>query len=228
VRVNDFRVAREKMVREQLVGQGITDERVLEAMLRIPRHLFLDREAGPEAYAAHPFPIGFSQTMSQPYMVAYLAEQLNLQGEEKVLEIGTGSGYQAAILASLARSTYSIERIPELAERARGILRELRFHLVTIKVGDGSYGWPEKGPFDRILLTAAAVDVPQSLLEQLKEGGFLLGPVIGDTGKQEIIRLVRRGASFQVERLRACAFVPLVRERKAPDAGRRAADQGPI
>ncbi len=207
----DYRVARERMVKEQVVAGGITDRRVLRAMLEVPRHLFLDGEAGSEAYTDHALPIGFSQTMTQPYMVAYLAEQLALEGKESVLEIGTGSGYQAAVLAALGARVYSIERIPELAGQASAILRSLGLRSVSTRVGDGSSGWPEMAPFDRILLTAAAEGVPQHLLTQLREGGFLLGPVIGDGHRQEIVKLVRRRDRFTLERLKECSFVPLVR-----------------
>jgi protein-L-isoaspartate(D-aspartate) O-methyltransferase len=207
----DFSVARERMVREQVLGKGITDPQVLKALSRVPRHLFLDPEGGAEAYADHSLPIGFSQTMSQPYMVAYLAAELQLGGEESVLEVGTGSGYQAAVLATLAKRVYTIERIPELAARAAAAIEALGIISVYTRVGDGAVGWREMAPFDRILLTAAAEGVPQDLLEQLRDGGFLLGPVVGSNGRQEVVRLVRRGDRFALERLRPCTFVPLVR-----------------
>jgi protein-L-isoaspartate(D-aspartate) O-methyltransferase len=199
------------MVREQVFDRGITDRRVLRALLRVPRHRFLDASAGPEAYTDHALPIGFSQTMSQPYMVAYLAAELRLEGEESVLEIGTGSGYQAAVLAALARRVYTIERIPQLASKAADVLAELGIDTVYTKTGDGAAGWREMAPFDRILLTAAAGGAPPQLLEQLCDGGFLLGPVVGNNGRQEIVRLLRRGDRFAVERLVPCSFVPLIR-----------------
>ncbi len=207
----DYPIARERMVREQLIPNGISDARVLDVMGRIPRHLFLDGDMGPEAYADHSFPIGFSQTMSQPFMVAYLAESLALRGHETVLEIGTGSGYQAAVLSRLAKRIYTIERIEPLAENARKVLRRLGIENVEISVGDGSHGWPERAPVDRILTTAAAGEVPHSLLEQIREGGCFLGPVFNGAGEQEIIRLTCAGRDFRLERLRKCAFVPLVR-----------------
>jgi protein-L-isoaspartate(D-aspartate) O-methyltransferase len=200
------------MVREQLVPNGISDPGVLEVMARIPRHLFLDGDMGSEAYSEHSFPIGYSQTMSQPYMVAYLTEQLSLTGEEIVLEIGTGSGYQAAVLAQLSRRVYSIERIEPLAKRARMVLGELGISNVEIAVADGSRGWIEKGPFDRILATAAAADVPETLLHQLRDGACFLGPVVTGEGRQEIARVTRVGTRFRLERLKKCSFVPLVRE----------------
>ena len=213
MRPADYPVARERMVREQLVSNGIADTRVLEAMGRIPRHLFFDGEMGPEAYSDHAYPIGFSQTMSQPYMVAYLAQELALTGIETVLEIGTGSGYQAAVLSALSRRVHTIERIEPLARKAREVIEDLGIANVEISVGDGSGGWPERGPFDRILATAAAGEVPASLLAQLREGGFFLGPVYNRSDEQEIVRLTRSGQEFRLERLRKCSFVPLVRER---------------
>jgi len=208
----DYPIARERMVREQLIPNGVSDPRVLDVMGRVPRHLFLDGDMGPEAYGDHSFPIGFSQTMSQPFMVAYLAESLTLEGHETILEIGTGSGYQAAVLSRLAKRIYTIERIEPLAEKARSVLRRLGIENVEISVGDGSHGWPERGPFDRILATAAAGEVPHSLLEQIREGGFFLGPVFNGAGEQEIVRLTRVGREFRLERLRKCVFVPLVRK----------------
>ena len=213
MRWRQYKIARERMVREHVYGRGIRDPRVIEAMLRVPRHLFIGRDAGIEAYADHSYPIGFRQTMSQPYMVAYLSEELRLDGEERVLEIGTGSGYHAAVLANLCRDVCTIERVPELAERARGLLRDLLLTNVTVRNGDGARGWNE-GMFDRVLLTAAARHVPRALLGQVKDGGFLIGPVMRSAEKQEIVRLTRRGGKFDVERLIECSFVPLVRDTK--------------
>jgi protein-L-isoaspartate(D-aspartate) O-methyltransferase len=226
----DYKIAREKMVSEQLVQRGIQDERVIRAMLDIPRHLFLDKEAGPQAYSDHAFPIGFSQTMSRPYTVAYLAEGLELQGKEKVLEIGTGCGYQAAVLSKLAAKVYSIERIEALAGRAEKTLRSLEIDNVFIKVGDGATGWRERGPFDRILFTAAARSVSHDLLAQLRNGGFLLGPVLTEDGKQHIVKMTKEGDACTLQRLKDCAFVPMIREgevdnsiepifRERPDVG---------
>lgn len=216
MRGRDYPIARKRMVREQLIAKGIADPRVLDVMGRVPRHLFLDGDMGPEAYGDHSFPIGFSQTMSQPFMVAYLAEGLSLGGHETVLEIGTGSGYQAAVLSRLARQVYSIERIEALAEKARRVIERLGIANVEILVGDGSRGWPERGPFDRILATAAAAEAPESLFEQIREGGFFLGPVFNGAGEQEIVRLTRTPGEFRIERLRRCTFVPLIREGGAP------------
>jgi len=200
------------MVREQLMDRGIRDTRVLEAMIRVPRHVFLDRDAGSEAYSDHSFPIGYAQTMSAPYMVGYMCEQLGLTGSERVLEIGTGSGYHAAVLSGLAREVYTIERVRDLARRAEAALRDGLFSNVQVLEGDGSRGWPEAAPFDRILVTAAARQVPAVLLAQLREGGMFLGPVEKEDGSQEIVRLLREGDTFTMQRLIGCAFVPLVRE----------------
>ncbi|UCH85740.1 MAG: protein-L-isoaspartate(D-aspartate) O-methyltransferase [Candidatus Latescibacterota bacterium] len=208
----DYHIARERMVNEQLVSNGIVDPRVIDAMRDVPRHLFVDAELGPQAYSDHAFPIGYSQTMSQPFMVAFLAEQLALTGREQVLEIGTGSGYQAAVLARLAGHVYSIERIEALATRAADVLGSLEIQNIQVLIGDGSTGWPEFQPYDRILTTAAAAEVPQSLLMQLRDGGAFLGPVYNKAGEQEIVRLTRNGQEFGLERLRKCSFVPLVRE----------------
>jgi protein-L-isoaspartate(D-aspartate) O-methyltransferase len=208
----DYQIAREKMVNEQLISRGIQDEHVIKAMLDIPRHLFLDQEAGPQAYSDHAFPIGFSQTMSRPFTVAYLAEGLELCGHEKILEIGTGSGYQAAVLSKLVEKVYSIERINALAERAKKILHTLGIRNVFINVGDGAAGWKECGAFDRVLFTAAARSVSHDLLAQLRNGGFLLGPVETDDGRQQIVKMTREGDSCSLTRLKDCAFVPMVRD----------------
>jgi protein-L-isoaspartate(D-aspartate) O-methyltransferase len=212
MRWKDFRIARERMVREQIYEKGVRDRNVLEAMLRIPRHVFLDKNAGSEAYSDHSFPIGYSQTMSQPYMVAFLCDALGLQGNERILEIGTGSGYQAAILAGICRDVYTVERVPELARRARECLHDLLFTNVTVLQGDGSTGWDEYAPFDRILLTAAASRLPLALLEQLADGGRLVGPVEKEDGTQEVVRLTRQGGQCHLERLGDCAFVRMIRD----------------
>jgi protein-L-isoaspartate(D-aspartate) O-methyltransferase len=212
MRWKDFRLARERMVREQLFERGIDDRNVLEAMLRIPRHVFLDENSGSEAYSDHSFPIGFSQTMTQPYMVGFLCQALQLEGRERVLEVGTGSGYQAAILANIAGEVFTIERVRELGQLARERLHDLLLTNVTVVVGDGSTGWPDFAPYDRILLTAASRHVPVALLNQLAEGGMLVGPVEKADGEQEVVRLTRRGDACHMERLGPCSFVPMVRD----------------
>ncbi|MBI4721280.1 MAG: protein-L-isoaspartate(D-aspartate) O-methyltransferase, partial [Chitinivibrionia bacterium] len=200
----DYPLARERMVREQLVERGIRDDRIIEIMRRIPRHLFLDREFGPQAYGDFSFPIGFTQTMSQPFMVAYLTECLELKGNEIILEIGTGSGYQAAVLSELSCAVYSIERIPELAAKAAAILSDLNITNVHVKNGDGATGWKEKSPFDRILLTAAAAEVPKTLLKQLRDGGIFVGPVQLEGKGQQVVKLIKQGSKFTITRLREC------------------------
>ncbi len=168
---------RKAMVQEQITARGISDERVLAAMEKVPRHRFLPKHLWDEAYDDGPLPIGYGQTISQPYIVAYMTEQLALSGDEKVLEIGTGSGYQTAILAELAKEVYSVEIIPELGHRAARILKELGYTNVHVRIGDGYRGWPEEAPFDAILLAAAPDHIPQPLIDQLKEGGRMILPV---------------------------------------------------
>ncbi len=214
----DYKIAREKMVDEQLIKRGIQDERVIRAMLDIPRHLFLDDEAGPQAYSDHAFPIGFSQTMSRPFTVAYLAEALELRGGENVLEIGTGSGYQAAVLSKLAATVYTVERIEALASRAKKTMRTLGIDNVFIKIGDGAEGWKERGTFDRVLFTAAARSVSHDLLAQLRNGGFLLGPVVTDDGRQQIVKMRKEGHGCSLQQLKECAFVPMIREGEADNS----------
>jgi protein-L-isoaspartate(D-aspartate) O-methyltransferase len=200
---------RERMVREQIERRGLSDPRVLEAMRAVPRHLFLLRSERASAYDDTPLPIGCHQTISQPYIVAYMTEALKLQGGENVLEIGTGSGYQAAILACLAHAVYSIERIPELAERARENLRALNIVNAEVIVGDGTAGLPEQAPFDAILVTAATPIVPDPLLEQLAPSGRLIAPV-GGRGVQELELCTRNPAGINRRRLISVVFVPLI------------------
>jgi protein-L-isoaspartate(D-aspartate) O-methyltransferase len=180
-------------------------------MERVPRHRFLPDPDDSGAYGDHPLPIGCGQTISQPYMVATMTEALRLTGEERVLEIGCGSGYQAAILAELSLEVYSIERVPELAERARALLDELGYANVAVVVGDGSLGYPETEPYDRIIVTAAAPEMSPAWAEQLVEGGLLLAP-IGDRWGQTLIRARKLGANLERESLGGCVFVPLVGE----------------
>jgi protein-L-isoaspartate(D-aspartate) O-methyltransferase len=208
---DQYNEARRAMVEQQLRRRGIEDERVLQAMARVPRHRFLPSPGDPGAYADYPLPIGDGQTISQPYMVAIMTEALQLEGGEKVLEIGAGSGYQAAILAELARVVYSVERFPALAERALTRLVELGYENVTVVVGDGSKGYPEQAPYDRIIVTAASPKVADPWTEQLAEGGILLAPV-GDRWGQTLRRLTRREGKLEQENLGGCVFVPLIGE----------------
>ncbi len=188
-----FTALRKVMVKEQIAARGITDPRVLEAMEKVPRHKFLPPHLWEEAYDDGPLPIGYGQTISQPYVVAYMTEQLELTGNEKVLEIGTGSGYQTAILAELAKEVFSIEIVPELGHRAARILKELGYTNVHIRIGDGYRGWPEEAPFDAILLAAAPRHIPQPLLDQLKEGGRMILPVGDFYQDLVLIRKTREG-----------------------------------
>jgi len=202
------------MVETQIKARGIRDERVLKAMETIPRHLFVDEGLIEQAYSDSPLPIGEHQTISQPYIVALMTEALELKGGEKVLEIGTGSGYQTAILADLADRVFSIERVASLAARARKILDKLNFYNVAIRVGDGSYGWREESPFDGIIVTAAAPDVPRHLLDQLAVGGRMVIP-IGGREVQTLYQLIRSRENPQEiikEDLGGCRFVSLIGE----------------
>ncbi|MEW5912961.1 MAG: protein-L-isoaspartate(D-aspartate) O-methyltransferase [Thermodesulfobacteriota bacterium] len=199
------------MVQHQIAARGIRDQRLLAAMTDIPRHLFMDQALWPRAYEDHPLPIGDGQTISQPYMVAIMTDALGLTGRERVLEIGTGSGYQTAILARLADWVYSIEVIMALSRRAQKVLEQLKIFNVNLKVGDGSKGWPEQAPFEAIIVTAGAPSVPKPLAEQLAEGGRLVVPV-GDRGVQTLLRITRRNGKLIQEDLGGCRFVDLVGE----------------
>jgi protein-L-isoaspartate(D-aspartate) O-methyltransferase len=202
--------ARERMVRETIATRGVQDERTLQAMRKVPRHLFVPPAMVSQAYADYPLPIGHEQTISQPYIVAFMTEALGLQGGETVLEVGTGSGYQAAVLAEIAAKVYSIEIVPALAEEARGRLRRLGYANVEVRAGDGYAGWPEAGPFDGVLVTAAAPRVPAPLKEQLRDGGRLVLPVGEDD--QELVIVTRRGAVFEERRVLPVRFVPMTGE----------------
>jgi protein-L-isoaspartate(D-aspartate) O-methyltransferase len=205
----DFPKARLKMVEEQIISRGIRDSGVIEAMKKVPRHLFVEGALQSQGYSDHPLPIGEKQTISQPYMVALMTEALQLTGKEKVLEIGAGSGYQTAILAELGEKVFSIERIRSLAIRARKLLYELGYFNVEIKIFDGTYGWVEEGPFDAIIVTAGAPDIPQPLIDQLTRGGRLVIPV-GDAFVQDLIRVIKAEEGVKKEDLGGCRFVKLI------------------
>lgn len=210
--MTDYTVARRRMVQQQIVARGINDSRVIDVMNRVPRHFFVDEGLRGHAYADGSLPIGHKQTISQPYMVAAMSAALELQGQERVLEIGTGSGYQTAILAMLAKRVYSIERIAALAARARKTLDQLNLSNVNIKIADGTLGWKDQAPFDGILVAAGAPDVPQEYLAQLAVGGKLVLPV-GGFNQQSLIRITRLGDDqFRREELMGCRFVPLIGE----------------
>ena len=199
--------ARERMVREQIAGRGIEDPRVLAALSRVPRHELVPEDVRAHAYEDRPLPIGHAQTISQPFVVAYMTEQLRLRGGERVLEIGTGSGYQAAVLAELAGEVYSIEIVAPLGERARADLQRLGYRNVHVRIGDGYRGWPEQAPFDAIIVTAAPGHVPQPLIDQLAVGGRLVLPVGGLD--QELLRIERHADGIREERLIDVRFVPM-------------------
>lgn len=202
-------VEREAMVARQLIPRGISDERVLAAFRNVPRHKFVPGASLRSAYDDHPLPIGEKQTISQPYMVALMTELLCLTGTETVLEIGTGSGYQAAILAELAAAVYSVERFSSLAEQAQKVITALGYKNVTIHTGDGTVGWQDHAPYDGIIVTAGAPDVPASLLKQLKDKGKLVIPV-GGSFSQVLTVLERQGSKIARKEECGCVFVPLV------------------
>jgi len=206
---HDYRIAREKMVKNQLVPRGITDQDVLKAMRKIPRHLFLEEALVGEAYNGHPLPIGHQQTISQPYIIALMTQALELTGKEKTLEIGTGCGYQTAILAELSEKVYTIERIRLLMEEARALLAELNYLNVIFSAFDGTIGWKEYEPYDAVMVTAGAAKIPQPLLEQLADGGRMIIP-IGDKTSQELIKITRDKDHYDKKSLGGCRFVDLI------------------
>jgi protein-L-isoaspartate(D-aspartate) O-methyltransferase len=206
---HDYQLARDKMVKNQLAARGIKDKNVLRAMGKIQRHLFIEEALIGEAYSDHPLPIGHKQTISQPYIVALMTEALELSGEERVLEVGTGSGYQTAILAELAEKVYTIERIRPLMEKARRLLAELGYANVIMKAFDGTLGWREYKPFDAIIVTAGAPEIPKPLMEQLADGGRMIVP-IGDKFSQKLIRVKREMDDFEEEDYGGCRFVDLI------------------
>ena len=200
---------RTRMVDEQLVRRGITDERVLAAMRKVPRHLFVEEALRDRAYGDHALPIGEEQTISQPYIVALMSSLLELTGREKVLEVGTGSGYQAAVLGEIARRVCSIERLPRLAQRARALLEALGTSNVWIRVGSGTLGWPDEAPFDRILVAAGGPSVPPPLFEQLAPGGRMVLP-LGDQESQILTVVENVGGTMKTTPHGDCKFVRLV------------------
>jgi protein-L-isoaspartate(D-aspartate) O-methyltransferase len=207
--MRDHSAARKLMVKRQLEARGITDSRVLAAMEEVPRHFFVDASLADEAYDDNPLPIGEGQTISQPYMVAVMTELLKLQPHERVLEIGTGSGYQAAVLSRLSKWAYTVERLERLLQKARKTLDECGYHNVSFLVADGTQGWPAEAPFDGIIVTAGAPVIPEVLVEQLQEGGRLVIPV-GDRFSQTLKRVTKTKDGTRVESHTGCRFVDLI------------------
>jgi protein-L-isoaspartate(D-aspartate) O-methyltransferase len=200
---------RTRMVQDQLRGRDITDPRVLEVMGRVPRHLFVPESGRAAAYDDHPLPIGHGQTISQPYIVAFMTQALKVQPEHKVLEIGTGSGYQAAVLAELARDVYTIEIVDALGEQARRTLESLGYRNVHVRIGNGYLGWPEQAPFDRIIVTAAPEEVPQPLVDQLAVGGLMAVPVGSVVQELKILR--KTGTGLETLDTMPVRFVPMIK-----------------
>jgi protein-L-isoaspartate(D-aspartate) O-methyltransferase len=205
----EFAHLRKKMVDEYVAKRGIRDERILQAMRDVPRHLFVPSVVAAKAYGPGALPIGAKQTISQPYIVARMIELLELTGKEKVLEIGTGTGYQAVVLSKLCAKVFSIERINELALRAAELIRALKVYNATVKVFDGTYGWSDQAPFDRIIVAAAAPEVPEPLVQQMARTGRMVLP-IGKGGNQRLARVTRVGTRIQIEDCGSAEFVPLV------------------
>ena len=211
--MTDYSRLRERMVLRQIAGRGVRSQKVLSAMRKVPRERFLPKGQGVWAYDDAPLPIGDGQTISQPYIVAYMTEALALDGGEKVLEIGTGSGYAAAVLAEIAADVYTMECIDGLATMARKVLGDLSYQNVHVRQGDGTLGWPEHAPFDGIVVTAGGPDVPDTLKDQLKIGGRLVIPIGKSTWYQELVRVTRiTEAEFDTEDLVPVRFVPLIGE----------------
>ena len=208
----DFDAARRRMVETQLQAEGIKSEPVLQAMRRVPRHLFVPPELRDRAYENTPLPIGLGQTISQPFIVAYMTEVLQVGRAHTVLEIGSGSGYQAAVLAELAREVLTIEIVPQLADRARAALSEAGYSNVTVRTGNGYLGWPERAPFDRIIVTAAPDAIPQALVDQLAVGGIMVAPV--GTLSQEIVIVTKTADGVAEKRTIPVRFVPMVQKPK--------------
>jgi protein-L-isoaspartate(D-aspartate) O-methyltransferase len=207
--VADFDRERDRMVDEQIASRGVRNPRMLAALRKVPRHEFVPAALRDKAYSDNALPIGESQTISQPYMVALMTELLELSGTERVLEIGTGSGYQAAVLAELCEKVFTIERVKTLADKARATLDRLGYRNVALKVYDGTYGWKDMAPFDAVIVTAAAPEVPAGLVEQLREGGRMVIPV-GDRFSQMLVKIVKTAEGAVSRKSIPCVFVPLI------------------
>ena len=207
-KMHDYMLKKEAMVEKQIANRGVKDSKVLKAMLKVDRHLFVPEEQRPFAYEDYPLPIGYGQTISQPYIVAYMTEQLNLDKLDKVLEIGTGSGYQAAVLAELADAVYTIEILDELCSSSEKLLNKLKYKNVSVKCGDGYQGWEEHAPYDAIIVTAAPPQIPRILVEQLKEGGRMIVPI--GSFDQELVLITKTSSGIQKKSLIPVRFVPMI------------------
>lgn len=210
--MDEYFKTRQNMVKHQIMARGVTDEKVIDAMRKVERHLFVPVSARNEAYGDFPLSIGYGQTISQPYIVAFMTEALQLSGEEKVLEIGTGSGYQAAVLAEICQAVYTIEIIEPLGNQAAGLLANLGCENVFVKVGDGYRGWEENAPYDAIIVTCSPTHIPQPLQEQLAEGGSMIIPV-GERYFQELILLKKKDGKLEQSQVLPVRFVPMINER---------------
>jgi len=207
---SDSARSRESMVSSQIIDRGVSDPDVIRAMRKVPRHLFVPERYRAFAYGDHPLPIGEDQTISQPYIVAFMTEALRLKPEDRVLEIGTGSGYQAAVLGEIVKDVYTIEIVESLAKRARQTLSALGYQNIHIKIGDGYKGWPEKAPFDGVIVTCAPEQIPETLIDQLREGGRMIIPVGRPGAVQKLVTGVKKEGRFKTEEAMRVRFVPMV------------------
>jgi protein-L-isoaspartate(D-aspartate) O-methyltransferase len=214
----DYPQARERMVQEEVIAKGIRNPLVIRAMQVVPRHRFVPEALERDAYGASALPIGAGQTISAPHMVALMTDALELEGDERVLEVGTGSGYQAAVLYEITSHLVTIERVPELARRAERLFAELYLEGILVKVGDGTHGYPEAAPYDRIVITAASPRVPPVLFDQLAPGGILVAP-IGTRSEQTLMRYRKKDSRLEEEAICRCVFVPLVGRDAFPEEG---------
>jgi len=207
--MTDYSIARRRMVEKELIARGIRDERIISAFLEVPRHLFVDPAVGARAYDGCSFPIGYNQTISQPFIQAAMMQHLDIRGTHRVLEIGTGSGYQTALLSLQAREVCSIERIEALSKAAEEVLKKIRTGRIRLKAGDGSEGWPFYAPFDRIIVSAATDERPEKLLSQLVDGGCLIAPVLDV--EEQLVLYRKQGGEIEEKKLSRCSFVPLLK-----------------
>ncbi|MGI9546848.1 MAG: protein-L-isoaspartate(D-aspartate) O-methyltransferase [Flavobacteriaceae bacterium] len=212
----DYLSQRQTMIDTQLKARDITDRVTLKAMLKVPREQFVPKEYRFYSYTDGPLPIGEGQTISQPYIVAYMTQVLRLKPHHKVLEVGTGSGYQAAVLSEIVDSVYTIEIVDKLGLRAGQLLKSLGYNNVEVRIGDGYHGWPEKGPFDAIMVTAGAEFIPQPLIEQLKEGGYMIIPVGPHNGIRQLVQVSKKDGKIRKKDLMAVRFVPFTRNKENP------------